>query len=74
MQQEGTYLAWLDFRGFDLKHDKLLDLIVNEARVGLMDGSRYGKDGRNYVRLNFGCPRSILKIALEKLQLTFTDL
>ena len=60
---EATYLAWLDFSesGLDNPHKTLV-----EAGVGLSNGKEFGND--KYLRLNFGCPRSILEEALEKIR------
>jgi cystathionine beta-lyase len=38
-----------------------------EAKVGLNDGAAFGKGYEDYVRLNFGTPRSILSEALERM-------
>ena len=41
-----------------------------EAGIGLSDGNFFGAPG--FVRLNFGCPQSLLKTALERMQLAIT--
>jgi len=59
---EATYLGWIDARqnGFE-----------NPARffeqhgVGLSDGAFFGAPG--FLRLNFGCPRTLLTTALERM-------
>jgi cystathionine beta-lyase len=63
---EGTYLAWLDLRALGLDgdvHRRLLD----QAGLWLDAGSRFGTGGAGFARLNFGCPRSILDQAIERL-------
>jgi cystathionine beta-lyase len=59
---EGTYLAWIDTRGAGLEKPARF---FEEAGVGLSDGAQYGDP--ESVRLNFGCPRAILKQALERI-------
>jgi len=64
---EGTYLAWLDCRGAGIEgspHEFFLD----KARVALNDGAAFGRGGEGFVRLNFGCPRSTLLDALERMR------
>ena len=64
---EGTYLAWLDCRQAGIPgnpHQFFLD----RARVALNDGAAFGRGGEGFVRLNFGCPRSLLAEALERMQ------
>jgi len=73
VRMEGTYLAWLDCRKLDLGQKKLFDLFSKKAGVGLMSGERYGSAGKGFMRLNFGCPRKILKDALEKIRSALID-
>jgi len=64
---EGTYLAWLDCREAGIEGNPC-EFFLEVARVGLNDGAIFGKGGQGFVRLNFGCPRSILTEALERMQ------
>ncbi|MDT8382772.1 MAG: putative C-S lyase, partial [Brevefilum sp.] len=64
---EGTFLAWLDCRGLDL--DELPGAFFLEtARVGLNEGAVFGYSGKGFVRLNFGCPRSMLEQGLKRMK------
>jgi cystathionine beta-lyase len=64
---EATYLAWLDCRQAGLP-DSPADFFVREARVGMNRGEDFGAGGEGFVRLNFGCPRSMLVEALERMR------
>lgn len=64
---EGTYLSWLDCRDLALP-DSPHKFFLEKAKVGLNDGADFGVDGEGFVRLNFGCPRSILMEGLEKMK------
>jgi cystathionine beta-lyase len=64
---EGTYLAWLDCRNWELSPDELKAFLVDEARLALEDGRNFGPEGAGWQRLNFACPRSLLKQGLERL-------
>jgi cysteine-S-conjugate beta-lyase len=59
---EATYLAWIDTRATGLKHPAAY---FEDAGVGLQDGIEF--DGPGFVRLNFGCARSLLEEALERM-------
>lgn len=60
---EATYLAWIDARMLD----NIYPARFFEAYgVGLSEGSDFGFPG--YVRLNFGCSRSLLQQALERMK------
>lgn len=60
---EATYLAWIDARGLDVDDPAGF---FEAAGVGLSDGRPFGAPG--FVRLNFGCSRSLLKTALDRMQ------
>lgn len=64
---EGTYLAWLDCRGAALPTCPQ-QFFLERAQVALNDGAWFGRGGEGFVRLNFGCPRSILVEALERMR------
>ncbi len=59
---EATYLAWINIRATELEDPVTF---FEKVGVGLSDGKEF--DGPGFVRLNFGCPRSLLKEALERM-------
>jgi cysteine-S-conjugate beta-lyase len=60
---EATYLAWIDVRSADLPNPVRF---FEDAGVGLQDGIEF--DGPGFVRLNFGCRRSLLEEALNRMK------
>jgi cystathionine beta-lyase len=70
---EGSYLAWLDFRAWDLEESQLQAALVQKARLALDPGEKFGVEGSGFQRLNFGCPRSILMEALDRLKTLAKD-
>ncbi len=63
---EGTYLAWIDCRAAGL--DDPFEFFLREARVALGNGATFGSGGQGFVRLSFGCPRSMLAEALLRMK------
>ncbi|MEC8330617.1 MAG: PatB family C-S lyase [Verrucomicrobiota bacterium] len=59
---QSTYLAWFDVSQLNIKNPTLF---FEDNGVGLSDGTPFG--GAQHVRMNFGCPRSRLEVALEKI-------
>lgn len=59
---EATYLAWIDARRLDLADPTAF---LEAAGVGLSNGADFGLPG--WVRLNFGCPASLLELALDRM-------
>jgi cystathionine beta-lyase len=64
---EGTYLAWLDCRKAELPGNNPHAFFLEKAHVGLNDGFDFGEAGRGFLRLNFGCCRSTLEEALQRM-------
>lgn len=68
---ESTYLMWLDFRAYNLEQEDLMVKLVNEGKVVLSSGTDYGLEGKGFVRLNIGCPRSMLKECIDRMAKVF---
>ena len=68
LRPQASYLVWLDCRGLGLNQKELNDLFINKAHLALNDGETFGKEGRGFMRLNVGMPRTILQQALEQLK------
>ena len=68
---EATYLLWLDCSQL-VQNGRIkgspYDFFLKEAKVALNDGKPFGTGAENFVRLNFGCPRSTLEEALERMK------
>ena len=64
---EGTYIFWIDFRGYGLDEAKLQDLLVNKAKVALNNGLDFGKEGDGFARINIGTQRAALAEGLERI-------
>jgi len=66
-----THLIWLDCNAL-VESGRIAgnpqEFFLNEAKVGLSDGGLFGPGGKNFVRLNFASPRSILEDALERMR------
>jgi cysteine-S-conjugate beta-lyase len=60
---EATYLAWIDVRPLGLENPHHF---FEKAGVGLSNGQEF--DGEGFLRLNFGCPRSMLVEALDRME------
>jgi len=66
---EATYLSWIDVRETGIENPVGF---FEQAGVGLSGGADFGLPG--YVRLNFGCPRSLLAEALRRMRAALEEL
>ena len=74
LRPQASFLVWLNCRGLELSHDKLLDLFIDKAHLALNDGEMFGPGGEGFMRLNVGTPRSVLRQALEQLTKAVNEL
>ncbi|HOD54876.1 MAG TPA: cystathionine beta-lyase, partial [Candidatus Cloacimonadota bacterium] len=66
---EATFLTWIDFRNLNFKtHEALEKFIIEKAKIGLDTGSKFGEQGKFFMRLNFGCNRKTINEALIRLK------
>ncbi|MBQ7878157.1 MAG: PatB family C-S lyase [Bacteroidaceae bacterium] len=68
LRPQASFLVWLDCTAMQLSQPQLVDLFVKKAGLALNDGTIFGKEGEGFMRLNVGCPRTVLKEALERLE------
>jgi cystathionine beta-lyase len=62
--------AWLDCNELILDgriHGSSYEFFLKEAKVALSDRAVFASGGEGFVRLDFGCPRSTLINALERM-------
>ena len=71
---EGTYLGWLDCRRAGIPSNDPFTFFLESGRVAFNDGVTFGRGGEGFVRLNFGCPRSLLTQGLERMGAALTRL
>ncbi len=74
MRPQASYLVWLDCRKLGLSQEALVDFFVSGARLALNDGAMFGKEGEGFMRMNVGCPRSILEQAMKQLKEAYDNL
>ncbi|MBL4560637.1 MAG: pyridoxal phosphate-dependent aminotransferase [Labilibaculum sp.] len=74
VEPEATYLLWLDYRTLGISTKELHDLFINKAGLAVNNGTQFGPEGEGYLRINIGCPRSIVMEALDKIKLTVNQL
>jgi cystathionine beta-lyase len=64
---EGTFLMWLDFGCLGLTCAALSEVMARRHGIALSPGIAYGKQSEGFMRLNIGCPRSMLEKGLTEI-------
>lgn len=71
VEQEGTYITWLDFRDIlsrsGLEPKRFAAAMREEGKLFLSPGHIFGSEGEGFMRINIACPRSRLTEALERI-------
>jgi cysteine-S-conjugate beta-lyase len=57
----GTYLMWIDYRKTNLTEKEMMDRLLHVGKLALEPGTKYGEAGRGFLRMNVGCPFSIVQ-------------
>lgn len=70
---QASFLVWLDCRELGLNQTELVALFKDRAGLALNDGTMFGPGGEGFMRMNAGCPRSILKEAIDRLVNTLSE-
>lgn len=65
---EASFLVWLDCCSLNLSQRELVKLFIEKAHLALNDGTMFGPGGEGFMRLNVGCPRSLLEKGLNNLK------
>ncbi|OLQ95808.1 cystathionine beta-lyase [Vibrio ponticus] len=71
---EGTYLAWIDMRAYNLTDEQLTELVLEKANIALDDGYIFGEEGTGFQRINVACPRSRVVQCMNSLKAAFSGL
>ncbi len=68
VQPHASFLIFLNFRALEISQQELVDIILKKAHLALNDGITFGPGGEGFMRLNVGCPRSVLEKALKSIK------
>ena len=72
LRPDASFLVWIDCRKLGLTQEVLLERFNKGAKIIPSNGSSYGTGGEGFIRLNIGCPRSVLEEALERIRKEFS--
>lgn len=62
-----SFLLWIDCRSLGMPQTDLMNRFKDGAKVILSNGASYGPGGEGFVRMNLGCPTSLLDEALDRI-------
>lgn len=68
IHSEATYLAWIDCRKVTRNVGQVCKFIRQEMGLYVSEGSIYGGNGYDFIRLNYACPKERLADGLWRLK------
>lgn len=71
---EATYMMWLDCRKLGMKGKELNSFFVNQAGIGLNEGSTFGPGGEGFMRMNVATTKKTLQKAMMQVEQAVSDL
>ncbi len=71
IEPEGSYLIWLDCRELQLSDSEIKKRLLEKGKLALNFGQSYGEGGEGFIRMNVGCPRTIVEEGLLRLRKAF---
>lgn len=68
---QASYLIWLDCRELELDDEALKTFFIKEAKLGLNPGPSFGIEGTGFMRMNIGCPKATVELAMNRLKAAY---
>ncbi|KKB34973.1 Aspartate aminotransferase [Bacillus thermotolerans] len=68
IEPQASYLIWIDCRKLGLSDEDLMKKLLMKGKLALNQGSSYRSGGEGFMRMNVGCPRSIVEDGLQRLK------
>lgn len=64
---EGTYLLFPRISRYGKRSKALVEYLLEDAKVGVSDGSEFGPNGEGHIRINIGTSLSVLEEAFNRI-------
>lgn len=69
VKPQASFLVWMDFSRLGLTHERLVGMLVDDARLAMNDGAMFGREGEQHMRMNVGTQRSVVAEAMNRLKM-----
>jgi cystathionine beta-lyase len=73
VRPEGTYIIWMDFRGYGIPPEDIKERIYHKANVILESGIMFGEEGTGFERICVSSPRTMIEEAMKRIAAAFED-
>lgn len=63
---EGTYLLWIDYRKLGVTEEDMMKALLEDGKLALEPGTKYGPEGDGFLRMNIACPLDTVKDGVQR--------
>lgn len=70
---QSTYLIWIDYRELGLEEKEIMTRLLEIGKLALEPGTKYGEEGRGFLRMNVACSFDTLKDGVERFKKVFAQ-
>ena len=63
---QGTYLLWIDYRELGLDEKEIMKRLLENGKLALEPGSKYGEEGCGFLRMNVACSFDTVKDGVQR--------
>jgi len=67
IQPQGTYLAWIDFRGLGMDVPELSQWLPQQAHLALSPGHWFGREGAGFARMSIAVESPVIDEAIQRI-------
>ena len=67
VQPQGTYLAWIDFRGLGMDVPELAQWLPQQAHLALSPGHWFGREGAGFARMSIAVESPVIDEAIARI-------
>ncbi len=65
-KSQATYLLWIDYRNTGLEENVVMNRLLTKGKLALEPGTKFGEQGRGFLRMNVGCPRQTVEEGIRR--------
>ncbi|WP_342544754.1 MalY/PatB family protein [Lysinibacillus sp. FSL K6-4013] len=70
---QSTYLIWIDYRELGLEEKEIMTRLLEIGKLALEPGTKYGEEGRGFLRMNVACSFDTVKDGVERFKKVFAQ-
>lgn len=63
---QSTYLLWIDYRELGLDEKEIMKRLLENGKLALEPGTKYGDEGRGFLRMNVACSFDTVKDGVQR--------